>query len=78
VVAAAPVSVVGLVGGSTAVPLGQEAWGDACLRVPAEGGARYVNVLTGEEVGVERHGGRTVLPLHAVFATWPVALLRGA
>jgi maltooligosyltrehalose synthase len=67
---------VGLVGESLADPIGKAAWRDACLQVPGDPATRYRNVLTGEELQPESRGGKAVLPLSAVFATFPVALLR--
>lgn len=59
-----------------AVPLGQRVWGDSFLVLPHERvGQKYYNILTGEtlETGqIEKH---TILPLHLIFANFPVALL---
>lgn len=56
--------------------LGTEAWGDTRLVVPFESAGRaYRNVLTGERVVTALRERRTVLPLTAVLADFPVALL---
>jgi (1->4)-alpha-D-glucan 1-alpha-D-glucosylmutase len=52
-------------------PLGVEYWQDTALVVPAELGARFVNVLTGERL--EARG--DALALGEAFAHFPVALL---
>ena len=56
------------------LPLGAEVWGDGVLWLP-EGGRRWRNVFTGEVLERAERDGRACLPLAAVFANFPVALL---
>jgi (1->4)-alpha-D-glucan 1-alpha-D-glucosylmutase len=57
-------------------PLGQKAWGTKSSLVLPEGAPqRWRNVLTGEELNVPPGSGKKILPLHAVFRHFPVALL---
>lgn len=71
-----PRLVAGLAGGACARPLGSEVWGDSSVAVPQPAaGRRYRNVFTGEVLKTLTGEGRPALPLHAVFATFPVALL---
>lgn len=57
-------------------PLGQKAWGGRSgLLLPAEAPDRWRNVFTGEELHVSPDRGRKILPLHAVFRHFPVAML---
>ena len=57
-------------------PTGGGIWGDATLPVPGlVGGERYRNVFTDERVGAMAAAGGGALPLAAVFASFPVALL---
>ncbi len=59
-------------------PLGQEAWGGRSgLVLPEDAPSRFRNVFTGEEVHAAGAPGRRILPLHAVFRRFPVALLAG-
>jgi (1->4)-alpha-D-glucan 1-alpha-D-glucosylmutase len=60
-----------LMRGKPELPLGA-AWGNDQLRVPVSPGTRYTNIFTGESVSVPE---QQVLPLSAVLATFPVALL---
>jgi (1->4)-alpha-D-glucan 1-alpha-D-glucosylmutase len=60
-----------LMRGKPELPLGS-AWGNDQLRVPVSAGTLYTNVFTGESVSVSE---QQVLPLSAVLATFPVALL---
>jgi (1->4)-alpha-D-glucan 1-alpha-D-glucosylmutase len=57
--------------GGESAPLGPEYWQDTGLVVPADLGARFVNVLTGER---QQARGDT-LALGDIFAHFPVALL---
>jgi len=57
--------------GVETLPLGRESWQDTALVVPADLGARFVNVLTGERLEVRDDA----LPLGDVLAHFPVALL---
>jgi (1->4)-alpha-D-glucan 1-alpha-D-glucosylmutase len=59
-------------GGLADPPLGVEVWGDDNrVAVPPDAGERFRNVFTGEDIEVERG----VLPVAAVLASFPVALL---
>jgi (1->4)-alpha-D-glucan 1-alpha-D-glucosylmutase len=60
-----------LMRGKPELPLGP-AWGNDLLRVPVSEGTRYTNVFTGESLSVSE---QQSLPLSAVLATFPVALL---
>jgi (1->4)-alpha-D-glucan 1-alpha-D-glucosylmutase len=60
-----------LMRGKPELPLGP-AWGSDQLRLPGEFGTRYRDVFSGESVAVSEQRN---LPLSAVFATFPVALL---
>lgn len=58
-------------------PLGEPAWGDGKLLLPADLPAvRIVHVLTGEEFTAQESSGQRFLPLAELFRTCPVALLR--
>jgi (1->4)-alpha-D-glucan 1-alpha-D-glucosylmutase len=58
------------------LPLGEIAWGDAQLYVPAGGpGRRWHNVFTGETVTAAEQDGQVGMRLADVFAHFPVALL---
>ena len=50
-------------------------WDGTWLELPAWASRAYRNVLTGERVEVATREGRPVLPLEAVLATFPLALL---
>lgn len=57
-------------------PLGAAIWEDTWLDVTELGGGRtWRNVLTGECVTVQSHGGRLRLPAAALYQTFPYALL---
>ena len=60
-----------LMRGKPELPLGP-AWGSDQLRVPVSSGTRYTNVFTGESLSVAE---QQTLPLSAILATFPVALL---
>lgn len=76
VVVAVPRLVIGLTGGVERAPLGPEVWGQTKLLLPPEdAGRRYRNVYTGEVLAAGQHNGGAVLPLAAVFAHFPAALL---
>jgi (1->4)-alpha-D-glucan 1-alpha-D-glucosylmutase len=60
----------------TGPPVGASVWAGTGLPVPEAWAARSCrNVLTGEDVAVVARQGRFELPLEAVFASVPVALL---
>ncbi len=72
----APRLVVGLTGGEAQPPLGEEIWGDTWLALPIEhAGRRYRNLFTGEELTATNRDGTLGLPLAALCAHFPVALL---
>ena len=58
-------------------PLGP-VWAGTWLELPAGAPHLYRNVLTGERVEAVPREGRPGLPLDAVLATFPVALLEAA
>jgi (1->4)-alpha-D-glucan 1-alpha-D-glucosylmutase len=59
------------------LPLGRRVWGDTALLLPKEAPYRWENILTGEVLTASSQGSRgRSLPLHRVFETLPVALLR--
>jgi (1->4)-alpha-D-glucan 1-alpha-D-glucosylmutase len=62
--------------GLSGPPLGKEVWQRTWLPLPEDWpGHRYRNVLTAEVVPVSTHEGRPALPVEAVLASFPVALL---
>jgi (1->4)-alpha-D-glucan 1-alpha-D-glucosylmutase len=69
VVVAAPRLFTGLMQEGDPAPLGEKAWGEARLPVPA---GRYANVLTGEA----HQAGTEGLRMADLLATFPVALLK--
>jgi (1->4)-alpha-D-glucan 1-alpha-D-glucosylmutase len=67
---------VGLTGGVERWPLGEATWADTALALPAAWAEwRWRNVLTGEEIAPARDDGAAWLPLAAVCAHCPVALI---
>jgi (1->4)-alpha-D-glucan 1-alpha-D-glucosylmutase len=57
-------------------PLGLKAWGTRSgIALPEGAPQRWRNLCTGEELHVPPGNGKKVLPLHAVFRHFPVALL---
>ena len=60
-----------LMRGKLELPLGT-AWGNDQLRIPVSPGTRYTSVFTGESLTVPEQQG---LPLSAILASYPVALL---
>jgi len=71
VLAAVPRLAYTLMGGKARLPL-DEAWGQGALMAPEMAGAELENVFTGALTRVDEDGR---LPLRAVFAEFPVALL---
>jgi (1->4)-alpha-D-glucan 1-alpha-D-glucosylmutase len=71
VVAVLPRFACTLMRGKAELPLGP-AWGNDQLRIPASAGTRYTNVFSGESVTVPE---QQSLPMSALLATYPVALL---
>ena len=72
----APRLVNGLTRGQLVPPTGSDVWGATVLEVPqANEGAIYRNLFTGAEIEVVTVGGRPVLRMPDVLATFPVALL---
>jgi (1->4)-alpha-D-glucan 1-alpha-D-glucosylmutase len=58
------------------LPVGPAVWKDTAVRVSsADGGARYRNALTGEEVAGIGGGTGVILPLSEALSNFPVALL---
>jgi maltooligosyltrehalose synthase len=56
--------------------LAKEAWKDTSVLLPNElAGVTYRNVLTGEKVMAEEHGGRPSLDVGQLLHNFPVALL---
>ena len=63
-------------GNETVLPLSDAVWGDTALVLPhAPEGTRYRDALTGAELTVQMQNDLAVLPLGAVFAHFPAALL---
>ncbi len=59
----------------TTLPLGT-VWQDTCIQTPQQqADRRFVNVFTGEQVKTEQRDGKAVLPVVAVLANFPVAVL---
>jgi (1->4)-alpha-D-glucan 1-alpha-D-glucosylmutase len=71
VVAVLPRFACTLMRGKVELPLGP-AWGNDQLRIPVSAGTRYTNVFGGESLTVPDQQN---LPLSALLATYPVALL---
>jgi (1->4)-alpha-D-glucan 1-alpha-D-glucosylmutase len=61
--------------GVDALPLGPEYWADTRLELPPRLAGRYTNVLTGERLQTEPTAAGAGLPVSAVLASFPVALL---
>ena len=71
-----PRLIVGLTDGEERPPLGADTWGDTWLALPADhAGRRYRNHFTGEELTATECDGAVGLPLAAICAHFPVALL---
>jgi (1->4)-alpha-D-glucan 1-alpha-D-glucosylmutase len=72
-----PRLLTGLLPTAQDVPLGPAVWNDTWVAVPESlGAAPYRHLLTGETVQPTTSAGHLTLPLAAVFATFPVALLQ--
>ncbi|MDC4223246.1 MAG: hypothetical protein MPW15_03110 [Candidatus Manganitrophus sp.] len=56
-------------------PIGAVWEGVDLLLEGEEPGAAYLNVLTGERIEAEEKNGKTVLPFHSIFKTFPLGLL---
>jgi len=61
--------------GLDALPLGPEYWADTRLELPLPLAGCYTNVFTGERVETEPAADGAELPVSAVLASFPVALL---
>jgi (1->4)-alpha-D-glucan 1-alpha-D-glucosylmutase len=61
--------------GPDTLPHGLGYWADTWLELPADLAGRYTNVLTGESLETEPVGAGAALPVGAVLAAFPVALL---
>jgi len=61
--------------GPDTLPHGLGYWADTWLEIPGDLAGRYTNVLTGEALETTAAGGGAGLPLGAVLAAFPVALL---
>jgi (1->4)-alpha-D-glucan 1-alpha-D-glucosylmutase len=58
------------------IPSGAEIWGDTVIRISEAPEQEFCNIFTGEPARFEQSGdGTAVLPLAAVFGTFPVAIL---
>jgi (1->4)-alpha-D-glucan 1-alpha-D-glucosylmutase len=55
----------------------QKYWGSGFLLLPPKAPDHWFNVLTGAQIPCEKHSGRASLPLRALLASFPVALLYG-
>jgi 4-alpha-glucanotransferase/malto-oligosyltrehalose synthase len=70
-----PRLVARLLGKSAVDPLGSTVWGDTYVELSPGEPRRYLNVFTAEVVSPEAGAERLCLPLAAVLANFPVALL---
>jgi (1->4)-alpha-D-glucan 1-alpha-D-glucosylmutase len=71
-----PRQVVRLGDGVERPPLGPEVWGKTRLLLPAQLlGRRYINILTGEELGLDGREGTSDSMLGTILGRFPVALL---
>lgn len=76
VLVVAPRLTVGLTDSIQRPPIGLEVWDDTLLVLPRGcSGRQYRNLFTGEALSVSEQAGVTGLPLAAVLASFPVALL---
>jgi (1->4)-alpha-D-glucan 1-alpha-D-glucosylmutase len=73
-ISVAPRWLARLSGTEAAPPLGK-VWQDTWIQKPPQSDRRFVNVFTGEEVKTEQRDGKAVLPVVAVLANVPVAVL---
>jgi (1->4)-alpha-D-glucan 1-alpha-D-glucosylmutase len=80
IITIAPRLYLRLLGESESPPLGEEAWGKTTLELPGDhnGGSGLRNVLDGCELPLERQGERTMMPVAAALAHFPVAVLHRA
>ena len=60
---------------TTSPPCGSDVWLDTRILFPGQVDSSFLNVLTGERIATEKTANQNCLPLHKVFATFPVALL---
>jgi len=79
VIAVAPRLYAELLQGRTVLPLGEEIWGDAAVRLPTDAlGIAWENVFAGDAAeGDLVDAGSGCLRAGALFRSWPVALLVG-
>jgi (1->4)-alpha-D-glucan 1-alpha-D-glucosylmutase len=75
-IAAAPRLLTALIPDQESAPLGEAAWGDTVLQLP-EGPHRFRNVVNDQTVEAVERDGAWVIPVAALFAEAPVALLEG-
>lgn len=76
VIVAAPRLYAGLLSEQAPVPLGPAVWGDTQVELPsAWSGTEFRNVLTGEHRRPMQEGESVFLPVSALLAHFPVALL---
>jgi (1->4)-alpha-D-glucan 1-alpha-D-glucosylmutase len=76
VIVAVPRLYVSLLGDQAPAPLGPAVWGDTQVELPsAWSGTPYRNMLTGEHLLPVQEGERVCLPVSALLASFPVALL---
>ena len=75
VVVAAPRLVATLAPEPGGAPLGDAAWLDSFLPLPDGAGGRFCNVITDQPVEAVERGGVWGVPLAALFAEAPLALL---
>jgi len=75
-VVAVPRLAARLTGGSGEWPIGEQLWEGSWLSLPEEvAGSNYRDVFTGQIIQMVELDGVAALPLAALFATFPVALL---
>ena len=76
VIVVVPRLVVGLTKAKERPPIGTEVWGETWLSLPAAAAdARFRNRLTGELLSPKAHKNAHALPMAAICASFPVALL---
>src|SRR5439155_14400617 len=76
-IVAVPRLLASLLPDTESAPLGERAWGDTALRLPALSADRYHNVLTDRCVAVERHADGAAIRAAHLFETFPIAVLEG-
>ena len=76
IIAVAPRLFYKLLNGGAELPLGAAVWGDTRVELPPSLPPAWRNVLTGEPADGQVEDGTSALPLAALLASFPVALLQ--